>query len=266
MIDRRPIWGCGHRGIKLRASEGRPHLRDAEEVFERIKRRPGTVYRALVPNAAAPARPKARVDEMLGLITISATIPEEPDRRRRGNRAESRIVSDCGIEPLPLSWRSHGFWCAYEGLISEDDVIAVVRRLHEGGIRRFYSQVRSHGRSATSTAVTRSARVSGCGVRIHVHNYRAWRPQHLAALDAACNGWKADLRNRGIAMPKSSARSAIFPRKIWWRCWRDGIETGIDPERTASCRGDFRDAGHDRSHRANGATRKSVANRRHNHI
>ena len=31
-----------------------PHLRDAEEVFQRIKRRPGTVYRALVPNARAP--------------------------------------------------------------------------------------------------------------------------------------------------------------------------------------------------------------------
>ena len=51
-----------------------PHLRDAEEVFERIKRRPGTVYRALVPNARGAERgAKARVDEMLGLITISAT-------------------------------------------------------------------------------------------------------------------------------------------------------------------------------------------------
>src|SRR5258707_602211 len=51
-----------------------PHLRDAEEVFERIKRRSGTVYRALVPNARGAQRgTKVRVDEMLGLITISAT-------------------------------------------------------------------------------------------------------------------------------------------------------------------------------------------------
>ena len=51
-----------------------PHLRDAEEVFARIKRRPGTVYRALVPNARGAERgAKARVDEMLGLITISET-------------------------------------------------------------------------------------------------------------------------------------------------------------------------------------------------
>ena len=51
-----------------------PHLRDAEEVFERIKRRPGTIYRALVPNARGAERAAAaQVGEMLGLITISAT-------------------------------------------------------------------------------------------------------------------------------------------------------------------------------------------------
>ena len=51
-----------------------PHLRDAEEVFQRIKRQPGTVYRALVPNARGAERAaQSRVDEMLGLITISAT-------------------------------------------------------------------------------------------------------------------------------------------------------------------------------------------------
>src|ERR1700688_4182786 len=50
-----------------------PRLRDAEEVFARIRRRPGTVYRALVPNARGAQRgAKAGVDEMLGLITISA--------------------------------------------------------------------------------------------------------------------------------------------------------------------------------------------------
>src|SRR6188472_2967514 len=51
-----------------------PHLRDAEEVFQRIKRRQGTVYRALVPNARGAERAaQSSVDEMLGLITISAT-------------------------------------------------------------------------------------------------------------------------------------------------------------------------------------------------
>jgi len=51
-----------------------PHLRDAEEVFARIRRRPGVTYRALVPNARGARRAAAcSIDEMLGLMTISAT-------------------------------------------------------------------------------------------------------------------------------------------------------------------------------------------------
>ncbi len=37
-----------------------PNLKDAEEVMERITRRPGTVYRALVPNARGAGRKATR--------------------------------------------------------------------------------------------------------------------------------------------------------------------------------------------------------------
>src|SRR5205085_11780621 len=51
-----------------------PNLKDAEEVCARIQRRPGTVYRALVPNARGAERAlDARLDELLGLITVSET-------------------------------------------------------------------------------------------------------------------------------------------------------------------------------------------------
>jgi hydroxymethylglutaryl-CoA lyase len=51
-----------------------PNLRDAEEVCARIRRRPGTVYRALVPNARGAERAvPAKLDELLGLITVSET-------------------------------------------------------------------------------------------------------------------------------------------------------------------------------------------------
>ena len=46
-----------------------PNLKDAEEVMKRISRRPGTIYRALVPNARGAERAaKTDCDEMLGLI------------------------------------------------------------------------------------------------------------------------------------------------------------------------------------------------------
>src|ERR1700755_211038 len=119
-----------------------PHLRDADEVFAQIKRRPGTVYRALVPNARGAERAvSARVDEMLGLITISATYTRKNqnmtiDQAIEQNLASFRIAEAHSI-PFVMAL-GMAFWCAYEGRIPEDNVIAVVRRLHDGGIRRFY--------------------------------------------------------------------------------------------------------------------------------
>ena len=66
-----------------------PNLRDAEEVFERIARRPGTVYRALVPNARGAQRAAAaKVHEMLGLITVSRTYLKK-------NQNMTRVARTC---------------------------------------------------------------------------------------------------------------------------------------------------------------------------
>src|ERR1700710_3012338 len=119
-----------------------PHLRDAEDVFERIKRKQGTIYRGLVPNAQGAERAaSAHVDEMLGLITISATYTRKNqnmtiDEAIEQNIESFRIAEASGI-PFVMAL-GMAFWCAYEGSIPEDNVLAVVRRLHEGGIRRFY--------------------------------------------------------------------------------------------------------------------------------
>src|ERR1700749_3451378 len=95
-----------------------PHLRDAEEVFERITRRPGTVYRGLVPNARGAERAaSAHVDEMLGLITISATY----------TRKNQNMTIDEAIAENLASFR-----------VAEKHSTAFARRFHDGGIRRFY--------------------------------------------------------------------------------------------------------------------------------
>src|SRR3546814_18402970 len=48
-----------------------PHLKDAEEVMARIKRRQGTIYRGLVPNAKGAERAATQnCDERVGPITV----------------------------------------------------------------------------------------------------------------------------------------------------------------------------------------------------
>ncbi|MFC7557443.1 hypothetical protein ACFQU7_42325 [Pseudoroseomonas wenyumeiae] len=73
MIDR--LSAAGLPVIEVTAfahSRAIPDLRDAEEVFARIARRPGTVYRGLAPNARGAERAVAAgADEILGLVTVS---------------------------------------------------------------------------------------------------------------------------------------------------------------------------------------------------
>ncbi|MDX3969193.1 MAG: hydroxymethylglutaryl-CoA lyase [Bradyrhizobium sp.] len=119
-----------------------PHLRDAEEVMERISRRPGITYRAQAPNARGAERAvAAKAEEILGLITASETY-----NLKNQNMTLARGV-DAAIETFRITDAAHtpfvmavgmAYFCAYEGLISEDHVLDLVGRLRNGGIKRFY--------------------------------------------------------------------------------------------------------------------------------
>jgi hydroxymethylglutaryl-CoA lyase len=249
-----------------------PHLRDAEEVFERIKRRPGTVYRALVPNARGAQRGvKARVDEMLGLITISATYTRKnqnmtTDQAIEQNLESFRIAEAAGI-PFVMAL-GMAFWCAYEGSIPEQDVISVVRRLHEGGVRRFYL--------AGSLGMEDPAHVNRLFSRLgelfpdaafgfHIHNLSGMATANIvAALDAGVQWLEGAICGigGGIAMPTRLGSLGNFPTEDLVAMLAEmGIETGVDPERTVALSQEIASMlGIDpQSHRANGATRKSVS-------
>jgi hydroxymethylglutaryl-CoA lyase len=249
-----------------------PHLRDAEEVFARIRRRPGTVYRALVPNARGAQRgAQARVDEMLGLITISATYTRKNqnmtiDQAIEQNLESFRIAEAAGV-PFVMAL-GMAFWCAYEGSIPEQDVIAVVRRLHDGGIRRFYL--------AGSLGMEDPAHVNRLFRRLgelfldtafgfHIHNLSGMATANiLAALDAGVQWLEGAICGigGGIAMPTRLGSVGNFPTEDLVAMLAEmGIETGIDPEQAAALSREISTLlGIDpQSHRANGATRKSVA-------
>jgi hydroxymethylglutaryl-CoA lyase len=248
-----------------------PHLRDAEEVFERIRRRPGTVYRALVPNARGAQRgAKVKVDEMLGLITISATYTRKNQNmtidEAIAQNLESFAIAEASGIPFVVAL-GMAFWCAYEGLIPEADVVAVVRRLHEGGIRRFYL--------AGSLGMEDPAHVNRLFSRLgdlfpdaafgfHIHNLSGMATANiLAALDAGVQWLEGAICGigGGIAMPTKLGSLGNFPTEDLVTMLAEmGIETGIDPEKVVATSKEIAQIlGVDPpSHRANGATRKSV--------
>ena len=248
------------------------HLRDAEDVFERIQRKPGTTYRALVPNAQGARRAvMARVDEMLGLITISATYTKKNQNMSIEEAIEQNLqalrIAEASAIPFVMAL-GMAFWCAYEGLIPEQNVIDVVRRLHQGGVRKFYL--------AGSLGMEDPAHVNRLFLRLgelfpdaifgfHVHNLSGMATANiLAALDAGVQWLESAICGigGGIAMPAKLGSVGNFPTEDLVTMLSEmGIRTGIDPHQTVAVSREIAAllGIEPKSHRANGATRGAVA-------
>jgi hydroxymethylglutaryl-CoA lyase len=249
-----------------------PHLRDAEEVFQRIKRKPGTIYRALVPNAHGARRAAiAKVDEMLGLITISATYTKKNQNMSIEAAIEQNLqslrIAEASAIPFVMAL-GMAFWCAYEGLIPEDRVIDVVRRLHQGGVRKFYL-AGSLGMEDPAHVNRLFSRLGGlfpdARFGFHIHNLSGMATANiLAALDAGVQWLESAICGigGGIAMPARLGSVGNFATEDLVTMLSEmGVLTGIDPERTVTVSREIAAmlGIEPNSHRANGATRGSVA-------
>jgi hydroxymethylglutaryl-CoA lyase len=248
-----------------------PHLRDAEQVFERIRRVPGVRYRALVPNARGAQRATAcKIDEMLGLITISAAYMRKNQNMTieegiAQNLAAFRIAETNGT-PFVMAL-GMAFWCAYEGAIPQERVVEVAERLHAGGVRSFYL--------AGSLGMEDPAHVNRLFLRLrerfpdaafgfHVHNLSGMATANiLAALDAGVAWLEGAICGigGGIAMPATLGSVGNFPTEDLVAMLSEmGIDTGVDPAQTVAA---SREVAallgiEPHSHRGRGATRDAV--------
>jgi hydroxymethylglutaryl-CoA lyase len=248
-----------------------PHMRDAEEVFARIRRKPGVTYRGLVPNARGAHRAvEAKVGEMLGLITVSATYTRKNQNMTMDEAIDQNIlafrIADAKGIPFVMAL-GMAFWCAYEGVIPEDSAIEVVRRFHEAGIRRFYL--------AGSLGMEDPAHVSRLFTRLyerfpdaqfgfHIHNLSGMATANIvAALDAGVHWLEGAICGigGGTSMPTTIGSVGNFPMEdLVMMLDEMGVATGLDPEEVLAASREIAallgiEA---RSHRGAGATRRAV--------
>ena len=115
-----------------------PQLADAEEVFRRIRRAPGVVYSALVPNEKGMERAiAARVDkiavftaasETFNRKNINASIQESIVRFRP-------VIDRARSAGMPVrGYVSTAFWCPYEGRVPPAKTVEVCRELIDAGV------------------------------------------------------------------------------------------------------------------------------------
>jgi len=100
-----------------------PQLADAEEVFERIERRTGVRYHALVPNLQGLERAvTARVDVVAVFTAASETFSR---RNTNGSIADTlgRFAPVIAASPVPVrGYVSTAFSCPFEGPVAPEQV------------------------------------------------------------------------------------------------------------------------------------------------
>lgn len=111
-----------------------PQLADAAEVFASIRRRPGVVYSALVPNEEGLDRALgARVDKVAVFTAASETFSRKNTNASIGEALE-RFRPVARRSPVPVrGYVSTAFHCPYEGPIAAAAVVPVVQDLLELG-------------------------------------------------------------------------------------------------------------------------------------
>lgn len=185
-----------------------PNLADAEAVMARITKRPGTIYRGLVPNRRGAERAIATpVDELVGLITASATYT-----RKNQNASNDAIIAEAVAAFRIAEQAGRGFvmgigmamWCPYEGVIPEATVVDIVQRLWAGGIRAFTlagSMGMEDPRQVGALFTRLADRFPGIRLGYHVHNMSGMATANiLAALDAGVDAFEGSICGLGGGM------------------------------------------------------------------
>ena len=217
-----------------------PMLKDAEKVFEQINRKTGIVYRALSPNLKGTFRAveTKMVDEILGLLTVSETYS-----LKNQNMTLDDAINEAG-KSLKLCEKYDvnfvmaigvAFYCPYDGLISNEKILSVVKRLYDKGIRRVYL--------AASTGMENPSNINyvfnktrdkfpdlDCG--FHVHDRIGMAASNMfSALDAGATSVEGSICGigGGIAMPHGTGDYGNLPTEdIVTMLNRSNIETLLD--------------------------------------
>lgn len=215
-----------------------PNLKDAEEVCARIQRRPGTVYRALVPNERGAERAlESRLDELLGLITASETYLRKNQNMSLEQAVEQGIACFRAADGAGIGFVMAigcGLWCAYEGLIPQDKTVGLARRFRDAGIRRFYiaGSMGMEDPVQVGAMFRRLAtELPDCEFGYHVHNLSGCGTANvIAALDGGASFIEGSIcgLGGGIAMPTSVASVGNLPTEDLLALFETmGIHTGV---------------------------------------
>ena len=213
-----------------------PMLRDAEEVFRAIERRPGVVYVALIPNARGAERAfAAKVDEFNFVMSASET----------HNRANMRMSTDQSLEALRgimdlargVSVSKHAslatsFGCPFEGAVPLERVLSFVARYLDLGITGITladTTGMANPRSIAAVIEPAAQRFPHMRLGLHLHNTRGLGLANaLAGLDRGIRDFESSIGGMGGCPYAPLAVGNICTEDFVHMLHGMGYETGLD--------------------------------------
>jgi hydroxymethylglutaryl-CoA lyase len=216
-----------------------PQMRDAEEVMARIRRRPGTVYAALVPNDKGAVRAAdAGVDqihtvvsasESHNLANVNMTIAESLVKleavMRVAERAKLAVVSAI----------STSFGCPFEGdvpLARLERVVAALVGIGARAIGLADTTGMANPRQVGRVLEHLRPRFPGIEWILHTHDTRAMAiPNILAAMEYGVTHFDSSIGGLGGCPFAPGASGNVCTEDLVHCLHAMGIETGIDLER-----------------------------------
>lgn len=213
-----------------------PALRDGEQVFQGIVRKPGVIYVALIPNLKGAQRAiESRADELNLVMSASQThnLANMRMRCEASLAAFKDIFSFAADYPVRLNGSiATTFGCPFEGKMDEDRVLHIVDAYRELGIQGITLADTTGMANPRQVArlVNRVLQyVPASDLTLHFHNTRGLGLCNvLAAYEAGARRFDAALGGLGGCPFAPGASGNICTEDLVNLCDEVGIHTGID--------------------------------------
>lgn len=213
-----------------------PALRDGEQVFQGIGRKPGVIYVALIPNLKGAQRAiESRADELNLVMSASQThnLANMRMRCEASLAAFKDIVSFAADYPVRLNGSiATTFGCPFEGKMDEDRVLHIVDAYRELGIQGITladTTGMANPRQVARLVKRVLQHVPASDLTLHFHNTRGLGLCNvLAAYEAGARRFDAALGGLGGCPFAPGASGNICTEDLVNLCDEVGIHTGID--------------------------------------
>lgn len=229
-----------------------PQLADGAELFERLDRREGVTYRALVPNAKGAQRAiDVKADELLGLVVASDSYNLKNSKMTVDENVEqlvkmAALARDSDVPMLVAIGAA--MFCPYEGDTPPERVLGIIERLVPEGVNSFYLAV-SVGLDNPKTAYDLSARIKDrwpdLVLGLHLHNTNGMAlATALAASQAGVEFFEGSICGigGGIRMPYGMAPYGNVATEDLVHMFSEcGVDTGLDTMRVVEAAREIQD-------------------------